>query len=273
MTFLELASRVLRENRTPMTPDEIWEYARARGYEAEVATHGRTPWRSLGAQLYVVTRDDPQGQFAKTNTRPARFFLRELFRENEDVNALAEQATLTQEGRTRVEYLEKDLHPFLTYYAYWFQKCFTKTIRHNTTARGQFAEWLHPDIVGCYYSGSEWTREVTELSSRLVDPAANPTIISYELKRELNFTNLREAFFQAVSNSSWANQGYLVAANISDDEEFMDELSRLSSAFEIGVIRMDVEDPDSSEILYPAEFRDQLDWETINKLSSNTDFK
>jgi len=148
MTFLELASRVLRENRNPMTPDEIWEYARSRGYDKDVDTHGRTPWRSIGAQLYVITRDEPEGQFGKTDTRPVRFFLRELFGEKEDVNALAEQATANQERLIHIEFLERDLHPFLTYYAYWFQKCYTKTIRHATTTRGQFAEWLHPDIVG-----------------------------------------------------------------------------------------------------------------------------
>jgi hypothetical protein len=32
------------------------------------------------------------------------------------------------------------------------------------------------------------------------------------MKKELNFSNLRESYFQAVSNSSWANEGYLVTA-------------------------------------------------------------
>jgi len=64
-----------------------------------------------------------------------------------------------------------------------------------------------------------------------------------------------------------------VAANISDDEEFMAELSRLSSSFEIGVIKIDIEDLDSSEIILQAEYHDELDWETMNKLSANADFR
>lgn len=32
----------------------------------------------------------------------------------------------------------------------------------------------------------------------------------------MNFTNLREYYFQAVSNSSWANEGYIVALDIDD---------------------------------------------------------
>jgi uncharacterized protein len=89
----------------------------------------------------------------------------------------------------------------------------------------------------------------------------------------LNFGNLRESFFQTVSNSSWANEGYLVASKISNDIDFMDELTRLSTSFGIGVIELSLEDPHSSKILLPAKYRDSLDWETINKLTMNNDFK
>jgi hypothetical protein len=63
-------------------------------------------------------------------------------------------------------------------------------------------------------------------------------VFSFELKKSLSFGNLREAFFQAVSNSSWANEGYLVAAEISQDEDFLSELRRLSSSFGIGVVQL-----------------------------------
>ena len=53
----------------------------------------------------------------------------------------------------------------------------------------------------------------------------------------------------------------------------MKELQRLSSSFEIGVIKIDIEEPLSSEILMPATTRENLDWETINKLTINKDFK
>ena len=42
----------------------------------------------------------------------------------------------------------------------------------------------------------------------------------------------------------------------------------------MGVIHLDVKDPDSSEIIFPAETRDNLDWDTANKLASmNPDFR
>ena len=40
-------------------------------------------------------------------------------------------------------------------------------------------------------------------------------ITSYEVKKEINTDyELKKCYFQAVSNSSWANYGYLVALEI-----------------------------------------------------------
>ena len=48
---------------------------------------------------------------------------------------------------------------------------------------------------------------------------------SYELKKEINSdTELKKADFQAVSNSSWANEGYLASTKILDDDEFLYEV-------------------------------------------------
>ena len=90
----------------------------------------------------------------------------------------------------------------------------------------------------------------------------------------MSFTNLRESFFQTVSNSSWANEAYLAASKISEDEDFLNELRRLSTSFGVGVISLNVDDPDSSEILFPARNREYLDWDMMNKLTTmNSDFK
>jgi hypothetical protein len=81
----------------------------------------------------------------------------------------------------------------------------------------------------------------------------------------------REAFFQAVSNSSWAHEGYLVAAQIKQDDELLAELERLSISFGIGIIHLDVDDIDSSSVLFHAKSKSQLDWETMNKLSDRNE--
>lgn len=99
-------------------------------------------------------------------------------------------------------------------------------------------------------------------------------VFSFEIKRSLTKSNYRESFFQAVSNSSWAHQGYLVAAQIDEDDDLLAELSRLASSFGIGVIHLQLADLSASRVVYPARVRTELDWETLNKLSDqNDDFR
>ncbi len=271
MTFLELAEQVLKDEKRPLTATEIWTIAETKGYNKRLNSEGKTPWATLGAQIYVNAKDNPKTLFAQTDSRPKKFYLKSQSTQIDLTDtATVEIATLIIRKR-KFEFLEKDLHPFLTYFAYYHLRCYTKTISHSHSPKKEFGEWVHPDIVGCYFPFDEWKNEVYDLSSSI----GNTTIrlFSFELKRELSFSNLRESFFQTVSNSSWANESYLVAADISKEQEFRDELSRLSTSFGIGVIQLNTEDPDASEIVFPANYRETLDWETINKLTMNTDFK
>ena len=135
----------------------------------------------------------------------------------------------------------------------------------------EYGEWVHPDMVGCVFPIDDWVQEVLELSSTIGNTSVK--FISFELKKELNLTTLREYFFQTVSNSSWANESYLAASEISKNDDFINELSRLSTSFGIGIIKLDISDPNSSEILFQSKIRENLDWETINKLTMNKDFK
>lgn len=271
ITFLELAKKVLKEENKPITVEDIWQFAQEKGYDTLVATKGKTPWRTIGAQIYVDIRDNDDSPFIKIDSKPRKFFLKELASE-EVLKKIKETEEKIIEAPTETKYTEKDLHPLLTYYAYTYMGVHTKTIRHQKSTRKTYAQWLHPDLVGVYFPIDEWTTEVLDfgmvVGSRLVK------LYSFEMKKELTFSNIRESFFQTVSNSSWANEGYLVAPKISQDEEFMFELKRLSTSFGIGIIKIGIEDPDSSEIIFPAKFKTELDWDTINKLAGeNADFK
>lgn len=270
MTFLELAEKILTEKQQPLSSTEIWNYAIQKGYEKDLNTEGKTPWATLGAQIYVNAKDNPKSIFAKTESRPKKFYLKSQIPKLD----LSETAITKEEvifKKKKFDYLEKDLHAFLSYYAYYFLNCVTKTINHSHSTKKEFGEWVHPDIVGCYFPLEDWKNEVYDLSSSIGNISIK--VFSFELKRELSFGNLRESFFQTVSNSSWANESYLVCADLSQDIDFRQELSRLSTSFGIGVIKLNLEDPNSTEIVYPAKFRDSLDWETINKLTMNSDFK
>ncbi|GAA6815401.1 hypothetical protein HpBTM54_13120 [Helicobacter pylori] len=87
-------------------------------------------------------------------------------------------------------------------------------------------------------------------------------LFSFELKKDLSLSVLKESYFQAVSNSSWANERYLVVKNIKED--VLDELSRLNQSFGIGDIKLESE-ISNSKILLPAKER-EIDIPTLNML-------
>lgn len=270
MTFLELAERTLREENKPLTAIEIWNIATNKGYDKQLNSQGKTPWATLGAQIYVSSKDDAKSKFAKTDSRPKKFYLKAMASQI-DLEDTTLPEDIIRNKIKKFDFLEKDLHKYLAYFAYYHLNCYTKTIKHNISNKKEFGEWVHPDMVGCYFRMDDWKKEVYDFSSSI--GVRGILIYSFELKRELSFTNLRESFFQCVSNSSWANESYLVAARISENEDFMEELTRLSTSFGIGVIELNMEDPDSSEIIIPAKYKQDLDFETINKLAMNSDFK
>jgi hypothetical protein len=275
-TFLDLAYEVLKAATAPLTYQEIWETAKTSGLVDKLKTSGKTPWQSLGAYLYVDVRDNPDSRFLKVEKRPARFFLRA--RQSEVKDALKKINSKQPKKQTPTpNYKERDLHPLLAYFAYanlGFNRgraIYTKTIYHEKATKKGYNEWVHPDMVGFYLPIEDWQPEVIEFN-RLSDNNSI-RLFSFELKRSLCKSKYREAYFQAVSNSSWAHEGYLVAVDILQDDDFLAELERLAASFGIGIVQLDLRDIDSSSILYPARVKPSLDWETINKLcEQNPDF-
>jgi len=269
MTFLELAELVIKEENKPLTSNEIWNIAVKKGYDKKLNSQGKTPWATLGALIYVNAKDNPNSIFSKTDSRPKRFYLKNMADKIDLYENIIPEEPITK--KKKIDFREKELHKHLAFYAYYYMQCYTKTINHSSSNKKEFGEWVHPDMVGCYYRTQDWKKEVADFSNAI--GIRSIVLYSFEIKRELSFKNLRESFFQCVSNSSWANESYLVAAIISDDEDFMNELERLSLSFGIGVIELNMEDPHSSELIIPAKHKKDLDFETINKLAMNNDFR
>jgi uncharacterized protein len=268
MTFLELAEKVLSEVKKPLPVSEIWKYAEEKQYTNQLGSQGKTPAATLGAQLHVSARDNEKSPFSTIGSRPMKFYLKKLKYSKED---LAEDLEVEDDLTHTMEYSERDLHAVLSYFIFYHMNAFSKTLDHKKSTKKEFGEWVHPDVVACYFPIEDWKPEVYDFSMALKDTPIH--LMSFEIKRQLSFSNLRESFFQAVSNSSWAHEGYLVASVISEEKEFADELKRLCNSFGIGIIYLDVEDPENSQILIPADETEYLDWETINKLAINPDFK
>ena len=168
---------------------------------------------------------------------------------------------------------ERDLYPMLMQYLQG-DDVFSMRIEENTSSnrRGENGnQWLHPDIVGMEDLGADWDREVRDCVHEYFDKRTR--LWSFEVKLLLNGSNVRKCYFQAVSNSSWANFAYLVAKDI-EGTDTMKELRLLSAAHGIGLIKLNVEDPSESEVLIPARERAVVDWDMVNRLAQeNRDFK
>ena len=131
-------------------------------------------------------------------------------------------------------------------------------------------KWLFPDLCAMESLIEGLDADVTSLVT--LTGGKKAFLYSIEVKVVLNSSNVREAFFQTVSNSSWANYGYLVAAQV--DVRVMDELRMLHGLHGTGVIQLSVDNPSDSQVLIPARLSDQLDWKNINRLTEeNPDFR
>ncbi|AQP98775.1 HrgA protein [Pseudoalteromonas aliena] len=169
---------------------------------------------------------------------------------------------------------EHDLYPILIDYLKTELNLYCQRIdeKRSKNSRGSGGnQWLHPDIVAMQPVDKEWN----ELIRSCVKQGAGQSVRlwSFEVKKELTGSNARKSFFQAVSNSSWANEGYLVATSISDSS-VEQELRMLSALHGIGVILLNPENPSESEMMLPAKSRAEVDWQSVNRiLVENADFK
>ncbi len=267
ITFLKLAEMVIDRTKRPLSYGEIWDEAVKSGLSKRVNTKGKTPWNSIGAQIYMDIRDNPESAFYKYSKRPAKFFLKKF------EGTKVEVPMVKKDTQT---FLERDLHPLLVRFVNTHQhfKAYVKTIYHESSSSGKkgLNEWLHPDLVGVYLPFADYDAVTLRVQKSL--SMSSVKLFSFELKKELNFSNLRQSFFQGVSNSSWAHEGYLVVGKMSEDPDLIDELRRLNNAFGIGIIKLNIESVDESEVILQSNLNPELDWNTVNRLiEENTNFK
>jgi len=266
-TFMNLVADVLIKENRPLTVTEIWEYAEKNKISDKVKSTGKTPWDTIGSNLHVDTRDNPNSLFVKVSSKPTRFYLKgKEFVENK----------IDDKIESKSNYSERDLHPLLVYFlnkSEYFNAS-SKTIYHeisNKKEKGKL-EWIHPDVVAFTmpYLGYGVVREVAKHSGYNLFKA-----FSFELKKEINWSNYKEFYFQAVSNSSWAHEGYLVIAKEKNiDKEFLQEFNRLSNSYGIGILHLNISEPLQSKILVHSRIKNELDFQTMKKISeNNTNFE
>ncbi len=196
----------------------------------------------------------------------------ELIPNNEDEDDTTHIETTSLSNKQSLA--EHDLYPILMNYLHTEHNLYCLRIdeKKSKNQRGMGGNtWLHPDVVAMQAVDKEWNELVRTCVQN--GDGQSVRLWSFEVKIILNSSNVRKSFFQAVSNSSWANEGYLVATSISDNK-VEQELRMLSALHGIGVILLNPENPSESEILLPAKSRAEIDWQSVNRiLVENKDFK
>lgn len=265
LTYKELIIEVLKQTKKPLNVSEIWQKALEKGLDKKLSSIGQTPTQTIWNRLLT-----DKINFLKTSIKPTTFWLKE--RENELLK-LDNKNEITNEKQEKNKFHERDLHPLLVKFLYenldFNLNC--KTIYHEQSKKGKGGEdkWNYPDIVGVYFPYDDYEKETITLLENIKQISYK--LFSFELKIALNFSNLKECYFQAVSNSSWANEGYLVVLQ-EIDSEVLSELRRLNQSFGIGVIKLE-KDISNSQILISAKEK-ELDIQTLNMLiNKNPNFK
>ena len=268
-SMIDFAKSTLDAVKRPLTPSEIWNEGVRLGFHKKVQT---VEWDdSLKGERIrsIASNMAKRPSFSQTDGRPAKFYTQ--ISEGDDSGSV--QPSLSQRGGVSFAH-ERDVHPVLAYVANQIllgggKKVWTKTIKHENSEKPGYSEWLHPDMVGIHMP-SWHNKALAELGKAIATDSSMLAFYSFEIKQTINTSNYRESFFQAVSNSSWANEGYLVALNIRENApDLMLELERLSSAFGIGVMQLCDQSGDlrDNPVVYPAQRRNSLNWATMDKLA------
>lgn len=256
---IELKRKLNREQKLNLSENEIRDRAIA-GIIASVSSdllHIKASSRRFKEEGGEVT------------VKPLRFA---YINKNSTTNN--DKQTKTSSDTSEKEIDEKSLYPLLIQYLYdrldiYSMRIDEKTSSNNKGKNGN--QWLHPDIVGLQIlHNDDWNGEVVEClksghQSEMVD------LYSFEVKIKLDISNVRECFFQALSNSAWANYSYIVATTIT--EEASEELRILSNQYGMGVIVLNTDIPNESDIMY-YPVKSTVGWEMVNRIATqNKDFE
>jgi hypothetical protein len=258
MTVKEAILESLERLNTKATYQEVTEYIKINKlYESEGKTLDNTVSSLLGD--FIRKGDIRIGRIK--NGRTYFYYLTKNSLEEEKF--LGTDIEIKQNKKNnKLDFHERDLHLLFVSYLK-SQNIFAKTILHEESknSKDDTQKWVHPDIIGVKFT--KLNSEITAKLLKTLEKKDSCEIISYELKKEINSDyELKKSYFQAVSNSSWSNKGYLVAMDINTN--LYQEVERLNKAFGIGVIKLS-SNPFESQILFQSSYRD-LDYQMIDKL-------
>ncbi len=156
---IKIVQSVLEVIKEPIKVTEIYDKAKELFEKGEIESMfdygGNTPDQSVSAAIYTALNKGEELPFLKAQEKPVLIALKD---------AAKEPVLIVQKSSapsTKITH-ERDLHPFLTYMAFFNEnlKCYTKTIFHEGSSKSPkgMDRWLYPDMVGVRFLHAELSK-------------------------------------------------------------------------------------------------------------------
>lgn len=267
ITIKEAILQSLENLKKPSTSGEIYHHIIDHDY---YKFGGKTPASTVAAESgYFIRNGDSRVKRIKRSDGTFLYYLTKQENEIGIENLTGLTKTLVAETSSKEPFKERDLHILFSTFLKG-ENVLSKTIfhEHSLSKNDRHQKWIHPDMIGVRFI--KHSSSTSQSFLKAVNRKDTFVINSYELKKQINTDyELKESFFQAVSNSSWANHGYLVT--FSFNESLKEEMKRLNQSFGIGILKIEAY-PHETKVIFPAK-RNELDFSTIDKLCIiNSDF-
>jgi hypothetical protein len=223
ITIQEAILRSLGNLKKLCTSYEVYEHIVKKKY---YVFNGKTPESTISAQC---------GDFIRNNdTRIKRIkgdgglYLYYLTKHEQKIDNTPKLSSSLEGSHKEKNYYEEDLHELLSTYLN-SKNILAKTISHKKSknSKDKNQKWIHPDVVGVEFL--DLASSTCKTFMNVLQKSDTLKLTSYEIKKEIKTdSELKEYYFQAVSNSSWANYGYLVAFEVGDN--LKNEMERLNQS-------------------------------------------
>ena len=263
MTIKEAILKSLEDLQKLLTHNEIYEHIISKNYYH--FGDAKTPASTISALLGDFIRKNDQRVKRIKGEKSTYLYYLSKFEQDLNINDIASEITEKTQPKQEIKkqtYNERDLHKLLSSYLK-NKNIYAKTILHEESknSKDDHQKWIHPDMIGIEFLNL--TSKINKAFMKILNKSDTFKLTSYEIKKEINTDyELKKYYFQAVSNSSWSNYGYLVALEINDN--LKDEMQRLNESFGIGIIELK-SNPYESKTLFQSKFK-ELDFKTIDKL-------
>ncbi len=240
-TMLNLIDEVLSSTNEPLSYRQIWGKSLDMGLDKKWSTRGVAPEATVSGTL---TREDsnPNSKYLLVHKSPKKYTMKKQ-------TDIAPQ-TISKHAKI-IESLERYLSKNEKL------SCYLKDLNPQDS-------WFCPHVIGVSYPILKHKNSNFVLDD--FSQHKSVKFFAFSIEESLSPTNLRESFFKAVSNSSWADESFLVCQTfdkIDDMETFCDNLRALSKAYNISIIKLDKGGELFTHI--PAQ-KLHADWDTINQL-------